>query len=283
MIAVISVLYIFVNTASATTWYVDAANGNDGWSGTSLGWPKEHISAVLEDGSFGDNDTVILRNNDYFADEGIMVESLYCHYYIENDDVTIQKYSSDNSKPRIIAYEQAGDTLRQVFVVEGANFTIEKIKFNGSHPVSGIDAELHNVIEFYKDSDGPTISECEFRNFGAEATGEPPGDHDQFQAIIGTWPYGGVQNSVMNGITIDKCYFINNPFTTSHGHEIYLNNTRDAIISNNTIHQEGLGDPIKLRNDCQGTIIRDNKMYVAYYGFVVDWPNSSSEGSSSDT
>ncbi|MFC1509119.1 hypothetical protein ACFL60_05475 [Candidatus Omnitrophota bacterium] len=274
-ILIINTSVFLLASAWGTTWYVDSANGNDGWSGTSIGWPKEHISAVLDDGSFGDDDTIILRNSDYFADEGTY-SAWMSHYVIDNDGITIEKYSGD-SKPRIIAYEQAGDTLRRVFVVNGSDVTFDKIKFNASHPVSGDDAELHIGIWLRCTADRASITECEFRNFGAESGQNP---EPQFQALISMY---GIADTLLNDVSVDNCYFTNNPFATNHGHEFYLHKTRDVIISNNTLHTSGVGDQIKLRHDCQGTIIRDNKLYVAHTSFVEDYPNSGSEVSSSGT
>ena len=281
LILIISALFalcLFFSLAHATTWYVDATYGNDGWSGTSLGYPREHISAVLDDGSFADNDTVILRNNDYFADEGTYSEEI-CHYFVENDNITFTKYSSDASKPRIIAYEQAGDTLRRVFVVEGTDITFDKIKFNAAHPVSGVEAELHIGIWLQHTADGATISECEFRNFGFESGSDP---EPQFQGIIEVDGRTAINYSPFEDFSIENCYFINNPFATHHGHELYLRTTRNATIAGNTIHAGNDGDPIKLRDDCQGTVINNNIVYVGYASFIEDYPNSG-EKESSDT
>ncbi|MBN1293480.1 MAG: hypothetical protein JXB48_16695, partial [Candidatus Latescibacteria bacterium] len=63
---------------------------------------------------------------------------------------------------------------------------------------------------------------------------------------------------------------------------MYLRHTYDAIIDGNTIHANGVGDPIKLREDCRRTIIRNNKVYVGCWGFIVDYPEST-ESASSDT
>ena len=122
------------------------------------------------------------------------------------------------------------------------------------------------------DADYTTITNCDFTNFGYEWY---VGDGYYFYSIVGGgWAKNN--NNKLSNIKINDNDFYENPFETVGAHEIYLTYTENSEVKINDITNNGEGGyPIKLRDGCTNITFDSNTVQGAYYCFIGDHPETS--------
>jgi len=203
----------------------------------------------------------------------------------------------DYGTPRIVGYynTMAGtDSLENCYmmIVDTSSVSVKDIKFDGYNfyyhqgyggyynPDSlSVGLPHHVTLQISGNGSYATIQDCEFQHMGRSIDNDSDDDALKHEAIIGSHPMG--TGNTIYGIEILDNMFMNNPFDTSHGHEVYLTKNQNAEISGNTIYSNGVGTPIRFSYSCDTIDVENNEVYgVARRGFIHDWDGVGDHGSS---
>ena len=264
-------------------WYVDPVSGSDSNAGYYDYAPFSHIWKALQQAS--SNDSILLKSGDYH-NEGInYISGDYGYTYVNiNKLIKMNRYRTNT--PRIaVAYAGGESTVNlSIMLINISGAKINNIKFDGYNDLYNIDTQPdsllphHVTIRITKDGGNTTIDNCEFKHMGRSLNTSI--SNRRHEAIICSNPYPDT-TFVISNVTISNNNFINNPFDTSHGHEIYLTNNSSAVISNNKIFSSGTGVPIRFTYRCSDILINNNYVLgAAGNGFIHDWNTASTDSSS---
>lgn len=272
-------------------FFVDPDNGDDSsWLVNDPNNPLKTIKTALEEASNGDY--IYLKEGEFFEtrfsadntdDSGSWDNARNVLINI-NKTITMDHYQT--TTPEIVAFNDtyaAGGTygLVDVMLIDAPGVKIQNIIFDGYHevqmPVYGeYNLNTHNVIYMTPDADSTQVLYCDFTNFGEEPSA------NKFYAIVG----GGWDSQQDNYLLYPKIKnntFHGNPFEGAGAHEMYFSRTDSAEVMNNTIHNNGEGIALKLRDRCRKMVFANNAVYGTRGYFLGDNPNDGDEDYSSDT
>jgi len=280
LIIVMAFSIISVTTVCANPWYVDPDDGDDSWlpPENDPDHPWETIKRALDHCS--SNDTIELMDGDFVeavwdttwgGSNAWDITERTIQISVDKSNVTLRKYSGNQSKPTIISYDDDYD-LNYVMRIDQTYVKVQNIIFDGYNAATSDSVETNDVIYITPDADNTEITNCEFINFGNEW------EADGFYAIIaGGWHS---ETNTLNSIKVNDNEFPGNPFEGSHAHEIYLNYTTNSEIKRNDITNTGVGHPIKFRAGCLNITFESNTVRGAHYCFIGDYPNPGESNSS---
>jgi len=272
-IMVIVMYLLVVSPGMAAVKYVDPVYGNDSAGWGSVGMPYATIKFALSQIDSTEYNTIrLFAGRDYHNTKSVASEygNKWVQILIILPNITIEKYDS-GSKPRIVgddSYMTGDEHLDNVILVHRSGFNLNNVKVDGYDATINPDSvEVHDAVLFSGIGDNSSIVNCEFEHFGQQW------EANAFYSIISGWGKYPVSNP-LNGLSIQKNLFHNNPFPGQCAHEIYLTKNTNATVYGNRIYNNGKGTTIKLRDYCTTTVIDSNTVHGAYTAFIEDHSES---------
>jgi len=184
---IIMLLSLFsVNIIWANSWYVDPVDGDDSVLPiiNDSDNPWETIKRALDHCSSGD--TIELMDGDFveavwdtsYGGQGVWEDNdggnWYLQISVDKSNVTLRKYSGNQSKPTIIGYNPTQDNLNYLMRIDNTYVKLQNIIVDGLYiDYTSIYLEVNDAIYITPDADNTEITYCEFTNFGNQWGDDP--------------------------------------------------------------------------------------------------------------
>jgi len=275
---VLGITYCLCSAWGVDSWCVDPNNGDDSLPSVMVknnsAYAYEHILKALTEASAGDS--ILLKSGDYNDEVISAVTSLGNTFIHVNKSIKMNRFRTNT--PRIAGSYVGGPSTENLslMLINSSSVTVKNVKFDGYNDLYNINTQPdsllphHVTIRITSYGSSTKIDNCEFKHMGRSL--DTSVGVNRHEAIICSHPYP--YSTAINNVQILTNTFVDNPFDTSHGHEVYLTKNSNAKIKYNIIHNCSVGVPLRFSNECTNAEIEYNNVYgAAKHGFIHDWEN----------